>query len=164
MPFTAVPAAGAKLRASVLSSLITEVRPVTVRKTTNETVNNSTTLQNDDELFIAVEASVTYDFEAEIIYNSGATPDLKFGWTFPSGLTMFYAVYAAGGGTFLGYNEIETSVPAVDGAGAAVGVLLKGTVIVSSTAGTLQLQWAQNALNASNTIVQAGSYIRLRRI
>lgn len=164
MAFTTLPGAGSRLYASTLSSLITELRPVTVRKTANETVNNSTTLQNDDELAIAVEANLTYDFDCELIYNSGATPDLKFGWTYPSGLTMFYAVYAAGGGTFLGYNEIETSVPAVDGAGAAVGVLLKGTVFVSATAGTLQLQWAQQTLNASNTIVQTGSYIRLKRI
>jgi hypothetical protein len=164
MAFTAVPAAGAKLRASVLSSLVTEVRPVTVYKTANETVNNSTTLQDDDQLLISVEANVTYDFEAEIIYNSGTTPDFKFAWTYPAGLTMFYAVYAAGGGTFLGYYETEVNTPVLDGAGAAVGVLLKGTVIVAATAGTLQLQWAQNTLTAANTVVQAGSYIRLRRI
>lgn len=164
MAFTTLPSAGARLYASTLSSLITELRPVSVRKTANETVNNSAVLQNDDELAIAVEANLTYDFDAEIIYNSGTTPDIKFAWTFPAGLTMFYAVYAAGGGVFLGYNEIETSVPVLDGIGSAVGMLLKGTVIVSSTAGTLQLQWAQNTATASNTVVQPGSYIRLKKI
>jgi hypothetical protein len=164
LAFTTIPSAGARIYASTLSSLITELRPVTARKTVDETVNNSATLQNDDELFVAVEASLTYDFEAEIFYNSGTTPDFKFGWTFPAGLTMTYSVYAAGGAVFLGYSEIQTSVPVIDGQGAAVAALLKGTVIVFSTAGTLQLQWAQNTANASNTVVAAGSYIRLRRI
>lgn len=169
MTFTTVPSAGAKLRAATLYSLITELRPVFARKTSDETVNNSATLQNDDQLALAVEASVVYRLEMMLIVNSGTTPDFKFAWTYPSSLTMFYSAHIAspaGGGTGSDLNGpyIETTVPALGTLGSDQILRADGIVIVSSTAGTLQLQWAQNTANASNTTVKTGSHLILRRL
>jgi hypothetical protein len=132
-----------------------------VRKTADETVNNSATLQNDDVLLAAVAANQVYEFELQFHYNSGTTPDIKFGWTFPSGLTMVYDIYSVGGGSFLGYGQTQATVPALDGLGSPIGGLAKGIIAGTYAAGTLQLQWAQNTANASNTIVLAGSYLKL---
>lgn len=167
MAFTTIPAAGAKLRASVLNSLLTEVRPLPARKEATETVNNSATLQNDDDLFVAVTASAVYNLDGRLLYNGNSTADFKIGWTFPTGLTMSYTilgVYVATPTVFSTSDFIQTSNPALEGAGADRTAIMWGRVIVSSTAGTLQLQWAQNTANASNTTLLAGSYIRLTQI
>jgi hypothetical protein len=137
---------------------------IQVRKLVDETVNNSATLQNDDVLLASVAANQAYEFELFLLYNSGTTPDFKFGWTFPSGLVMAYAVFAAGGGTFLGYGQTQATVPVIDGAGSQIGALCKGSISGTYSAGTLQLQWAQGAANASNTILMAGSYLRLKPV
>jgi hypothetical protein len=161
MAFTTVPAAGAKLRGSVLSSLITEVRPLTAIKLSDETVNNSTTLQDDDELFLSVEANAKYWLDMRLLMSSGTTPDFKMLFTFPSGLTMKLHNTEATGTLSVPYDQTTTA--AVSGTGADAVIQVEGLVKVSSTAGTLKLQWAQNTLNASNTIVRADSTMRLSR-
>lgn len=165
MALTTLPTAGAKLRGSVLSSLVTEVRPVAARKTVNETVNNSAALQNDDALFVAVVANAVYDVKLVLHYTSGTTPDLKIGWTAPSGATMVWGGYlfsTASAFTATGNNAVGTVV-ALGGLGADVSAVFDGTVVTSTTAGTLQLQWAQNTANASDSTVYAGSFLELRR-
>ncbi len=165
MALTTLPASGAKLRASVLSSLITEVRTVFARKTSDETVNNSTTLQNDDALFVAVEANAVYDFLIAIHHNSGGTPDIKFGWTVPASTTMVWGgfIVNTAGAFTVAANLSQTSVVSIGGTGSDSFQAFQGVVVTSGTAGTLQLQWAQDTLNASNTIVRAGSYLALSR-
>lgn len=140
---------------------------VYARKTANETVNNSAVLQNDDELSWAVVASGVYRLELHLIYDTGTTPDLKIGWTFPAGLTMVWGgIYAdTAGAVALVSGNIQTTAQSIGGAGAAAirGAHFWGIVTVS-TAGTLQLQWAQDTANATDTIVRAGSDGLLTRI
>lgn len=165
MAFTSIPAAGSKLRGSVLSALITEVRPVTARKTANETVNNSAALQNDNELFVAAEAGATYDFTLFGMYTSGTTPDLKVGWTVPSGTTMRWGAsyYDTASALALTSNLTESSTLACGGTTFNQSFIATGVIVVGSTAGLVQMQWAQNTANASDTILYVGSYLELRR-
>ena len=165
MAFTTLPAAGAPLRGSVLSSLLTEVRALEAYKTADETVNGSAALQNDNELFVVVAANARYDFELRIVHNSGTTPDFKFGWTFPTGTTMFYNQLNVplAGSAFALFAQIQTDTPQGEGAAADRGIHAWGKVLVGTTAGTLQFQWAQSTSNGSDTIVRAGSYLTLRR-
>lgn len=144
------------------------LQPLFARKTSDETIISNASLQNDDVLFLAVAASAVYEFRLRAIINSGTTPDFKMGWTFPAGLTMTYDLFE---GESLGAVAnviqgpyIQTDVPPVSTTGSDQPWIAEGLVIVSSTAGTLQWQWAQNTLTASNTIVRAGSYLRLRRV
>lgn len=144
------------------------LQPIFARKAVDETIISSATLQNDDVLLAAVAANAIYEFRLRAIINSGTTPDFKMGWTFPSGLTMTYDLFE---GESLGAVAnviqgpyIQTDVPPVSTTGSDQPWIAEGLVIVSSTAGTLQWQWAQNTLTASNTIVRAGSYLRLRRV
>jgi len=161
---TSIPAAGAKLRGSVLSALITEVRPLFVRKASDETVNGSATLQNDDELFLAVEANVTYQVEASLRYSTGATPNLKFTFTGPSGATgLGHATSIVAGGTALVFTDVTLLSTVVTADDSSFATEVHGVLIVGATAGTLQLQWAQNTSNASDTKVLSGSYLKLVR-
>lgn len=165
MALTTIPAAGSKLRASTLNALITEVRGVYARKTANETVNNSSTLQNDDHLFVAVAANAVYDWKLVLHYNSGTTPDLKVGWSVPSGSTMVWGGYIAdtSGAVTSVANLSAATVQAIGGTGAANYQFFTGMIATSTTAGTLQLQWAQNTTNLSDSIMLAGSELILIR-
>lgn len=137
-----------------------------VRKTSSETVNNTSTLQDDNELAWTVAANATYALELHVGYSTGATPDIKFGWTYPTGLTMQItgtigydaATLMAAPATFT-----QTSVLPAGGAASDLHFALWGLVFAGSASGTLQLQWAQNTANASDTIVRAGSYGVLTR-
>jgi len=143
----------------ILADDINNLVPRQARKTSDETVNNSAAFQNDNDLLLSVVANATYSLEGLLLFNSGATPDIKFQWTYPTGLTMRWGI----GGvvtTFAVFNMTEVSVPVLDGTGVATGAYVDGTVIVSSTAGTLQLQWAQNTSNATATQLLQNSYVQ----
>lgn len=142
-------------------------RSVVQRKTADETVNNTTTLQNDDHLLWTVAASGTYLLELHIGYNTGTTPDAKIAWTYPSGLTMKITGivgYEATSTLLSQATYTESSVIPLGGGSGDNHFSLWGLVFVSSTAGTLQLQWAQNTANASDTIFRNGSYGLLTKI
>lgn len=157
MPFPFL--AGEILTADALNQAL----PRLVRKTTDETVNNSATFQNDDHLALTVVANATYIFRHQWVYNSGATPDIKSQFTVPSGTTMAYWTQASIS-THAASGLTQASTVIYDGDGSDVSVLTVGYITVSSTAGTVQWQWAQNTANASNTIVRQGSLLELVRI
>lgn len=167
MAFTALPTwtvepiTAADLKAMV--DAIAELRPLFAEKTVDETVNNSATLQNDDQLVIAVPANTKWEVDGVFRFNSGTTPDIKAKFTVPASATLKWNFFAQAG-TFLGFQQDETTTATVDGIAAPVACLVKGILTVGATAGNLQLQWAQATANASNTIVQIGSYLKLRRM
>lgn len=166
MALTAYFSAGQKLRASVLNALLAERMPITARKTANETINAVGALQNDDELLVAVEASCVYHFELRINYTSGTTPDLKIGWTYPTGTTIRWSGVDSdtAGAVRITGNLTETSTPAICGSGSDLMAVYTGMVITGVTAGTLQFQWCQNVSNASNSTVYAGSFLTIKRV
>jgi len=173
MALTSLPGAGAKLRATVLEALITEVRPLYARKTADETVNGSASLQNDDHLAIVLAASATYEIDVQLFYSSASTPDIKFALTFPTGATCSWAPigYKSDGTNFEAEFRTSTWQAASGTSNAVAGTaatydaaLIKGIIRVGSTAGTLQVQWAQNTSNGSNTTVKADSSLVARRL
>jgi len=141
---------------------VEELRGLRVYKLGIETVNGSAALQNDDELFLTVEANAKYRFMARILFTSNTTADFKFGFTYPSGATATYTLLgiASGGASLSAFHQVESSGGALEG-GTGIACLMFGTWAISSTAGVLQLQWAQNTSNASNTQVLAGSFLEL---
>lgn len=130
-------------------------------------VQSLTTPANDTVLTLPVAANTVYKLDGRLIYTSGSVPDFKFGWTYPSGLTMAYGAFAIAVGTanFIVYQNVETDLPSVEGAGTGVArdVWLKGTVTVSSTPGDLIVRWAQVTSTASDTVLKAGSWFELTR-
>lgn len=135
-------------------------------KAADETVNNSAVLQNDDELLIAVEASRNYSVLLVMKYNTGLTPDLKIAFAVPTGATIsgvFVEVTGTStvstrGNLDIAANAVELNGHANDGL-----IFLFAHLIVGVTAGNLQLQWAQNTADVSNSIVRAGSILTIER-
>lgn len=168
MAFTTLPGAGVTLTASTLSALVTELRPSFVRKGADETVNNSAALQNDDALSLAVVADAVYRMWLRLIVNSGTTPDIKQGFTYPTGTTMTTEFFTGStpdtAASVLQGPGTEATVAAFSCVAADQIIRVEGLVTVSSTAGTLQVQWAQNTATVSNTVVKAGSFLHLHRV
>lgn len=162
-------AVGAKVRASVVNTWITQINtltPALVVKTSDETITNTSTLQNDDVLSAAVSASATYLLTCHLIHNSGATPGFKLAVSMPSGTTWRQGIFFCGSSTVNFQFGVMTTaqITGITGAGTDSNAFFRAVIVVSTTPGTVQIQWAQNAANASNTIVRAGSNLNLDRI
>jgi hypothetical protein len=90
-------------------------------------------------------------------------PDIKLAFTAPAGATIRWS--GLGDGNVGTDHEVISSSGASDSyqitstGGVRDAILVHGMVTTTGTAGSLQLQWAQNTLDASQTLVESGSYM-----
>ncbi len=132
--------------------------PTIVRKTADEIVNNSTTLQNDDHLLLAVGANEVWLIDLILLLiQANAAADWKYKWAYPTGTTMFWAEEFS-----WSYPQttlfIETNTGNMSSALTAItGLMIRAIVIVGGTAGTLNFQWAQSAATVANNTIKANS-------
>ncbi|MEV4059735.1 hypothetical protein [Nonomuraea dietziae] len=150
------------------------LQQVHVIKAADESVGTSTTMQDDDHLFAAVEAGTDYWLQAYLIYEGEIGADLKIGWSAPSGTTFNWMSDSLGSGTtdtacrgaVSRSLQLLTSQPGPGtlGAGILAISLPRGVVQVGGTSGTLRFRWAQLVNTVTPTIVKAGSMLRLRRL
>lgn len=144
--------------------------PLAAVKSSDQSISSSTVLTNDTALSIAVAANSTYAFTGLLIYEGGTqgSSDMKFQFTVPAGATLNYMpLHQSTAGNISGVAlSTAASVPSCGsgGAGNSFTVTITGTLIVSSTSGTLQLQWAQNTSSGTATIMHQNSWLMLRRI
>lgn len=156
--------AGSKTNCTISSTGAGVEVPIieTVRKTVDEVVNNSSVLQNDDELLFLLPTNSVWGVKLVFAYDTGVTPAIKVAFSCPSGADFIIAnttdltVHADCG------NEIASGGAGVGDAN-IVETQFYGILDVASS-GTLQLQWAQNTANASDTTVHAGSYFEFTRL
>lgn len=123
-----------------------------VVKTADEIVNNSTTLQADDELILAVLASEVWLVHYYLFMTSGTTPDFKVGFAYPTNceIEWFYA-----GTPELHKNETESFNKGTLNTDEVFRII--AYVRVGDTAGNVTIKWAQNVATASDTTVFAKS-------
>lgn len=139
------------------------------QKTATESVTSSTTLQDDDHLFVAVEANAVYEIALILSYDAGGAGDLKTSMTVPAGASL---VGVASGinspGTLITDDFVSawTGVmnPGGLGAGTTAAMSAQGLLTVAGTAGDVRLQWAQLVSSSTATRLFAGSYLLLRRV
>lgn len=147
----------------------------TAYKTVDESIISTTTYQDDDHLFVDVEASGVYVYYVSGAYQSGTTPDFKQRFLAPSGTfggTYFDYFTAAGVKIRSVYSvPADAAVTGLQGNGGAFGGITSdtpfefgGIFTCGTTGGVLQWQWAQDVSNASNTIVRAGSRLTAVRV
>ncbi len=149
----------------ITAAMIQAVAPNAASKGANQSVTSSTTLVNDDALYVDVEANATYFVLLQAVYTGGTegSSDLKITFTIPSGSMTWSSLRYASNGT-LGIETLQgtgsgnTSDCGTSGSGNnARSVLVWGFLTTGDTAGTLQLKWAQNTSNATATTVESGS-------
>lgn len=144
--------------------------------TANQSVTSSTTMVNATNLSVPVVANATYVFECNLSVSGGnAAGDIKFGFTMPTGAQVDYGgqgldigLASAAVGTINAQgqeNQTSPTTALVYGASTAVTrVMITGQCRMSSTGGTLQLQFAQNASNATASVLRARSYMTVTRV
>ncbi len=144
--------------------------PLAAEKGSDQPVTSSTTLVNDSALVIPVAASATYDFDLQLFYKGFTTGsgDIKIAWSLPSGATL------VGGGDFIAnplgvtqlfYTQATASIfSASNGTANPQPIRTWGTLVTSTTAGNMQLQWAQNTSSGTATTVMTGSVLTAQRI
>ena len=128
-----------------------------VVKSVDQTVNNSSTLQDDDELKFTPNINKAYFGTMFTIYSSGTTPDLKSAFSLPTGAS----------GEWLASNGLwrmaTQSFPDITTAIAQISGIVAQTfaeyfrIQMGSTAGEIIYQWSQNVANVSDTKVLIGS-------
>lgn len=133
------------------------VLPTIVRKTADESVTSSATLQDDDELLFAVGASETWAFEFYIFFTAHADGDLDLAISVPSGATVIYGNASDTSNTVRTSSGGELFVAGITGVNATV--LVYGTIVNSTTAGDVQLRWAQSTSNGAATTILDNSYL-----
>lgn len=140
------------------------------QRTTTQTVVSSTTLVDDNALFVTVVAGGIYELKALLKYNSSTTSDLKIQWVGPASSTLSWTVIGLIAGA-VSQQDVQMLPSAIStpetlgvaSAGATTFADITGNLNVGS-AGTFKLQWAQQVSGGTNTNMLADSYIRLLRM
>lgn len=159
--------AGQRITASLLTSML----PIVVVKAADQSVTSTTTLTNDSHLVASLVANATYIVDGYLML-FGPTPttgDAKIDFTTPSGATMHYTsggvVVASPATQYEDTVNTNTTARAIGTNGSTdMGVALHAHVVVGSTAGNVQLRFAQNSSNGTATGFRAGSWLRFTRI
>lgn len=140
-------------------------RPFTfVRKTNDETVTSSATLQNDDDLSFSIGANQAWMFEMHLVGNSNVYRDFRFAVAAPEGATCLISVSDAVGATGGSTTFCGTAITGIAGKGEDVPYLVHGYVSTGAASGTVQLQWAQNSSGAADSILRANSDLSAVRV
>ena len=144
-----------------------------VYKSADETVNNSTTLQDDDDLKFTVGTNELWIFQFMLNMTdaSDGTADTRIAFTGPASAGAAWAIHPSESITSVFESSLARGfAPDVDiqsGANAANGGRLhnvSGRIDTAGTAGTLQLQWSQATANASDLKMLAGSWLTAREV
>lgn len=135
-------------------------------------VNNSTTLISSTQLTVPVGANTNYLLEMGLIHTSSTVADIKIGLAVPAGSTTpRIATWTSGVAAAAISDAIfHDALDATSFAGGGLGVGQMFTTrpwawfTTGATAGNVVLQYAQNTAEASNTILKAGSWMRVSSI
>ncbi|MEV0993408.1 hypothetical protein [Nonomuraea sp. NPDC050202] len=142
-------------------------------KTADESVVSSTTMQDDDHLFVPVDANTVYWVTALILYSASTAGDLKIGWSGPGGTSFewvsdgFGSASSASGVDTVSrsYQTLgNTPAPGGNGTGVIVSCIPRGVLITGGSAGTFRFRFAQLASDPGATTVRAESILILRRL
>jgi len=125
---------------------------VMVVKQADESVSSSTTLQNDDELVWTATSGESWELLIALKISTGAG-NLKFDLT---GFGSQPYTYQEG-------NNIIFADSGTPENTSDTAIIIR-TVVTVSTTGTVGLEWAQNVSDASNSTIQAGSFLMARRL
>ena len=137
--------------------------PLAAVRTAGQSVTSSTTLVNDNTLFLPLAASSTYIWLAFLDYEAANGGDIKYQWTVPTGGVLrggsSYMALTGVAVSWQEFNAAAVSSARGNGAGNGQSAVAYGSVTTGVTAGNLQTQWAQNTSSATATIMHLGSFI-----
>lgn len=146
---------------------------VFARKAGDTSRLNTTAQVADPDLVLAVQANATYEVSGMLNFDGSSTGDYAQNFTGPAGATLTVNTLGQGTGAtgqegtvFTGRSALGTARSfGCTSAATIFTIQISGVLVVGGTAGSLTLNWAQNALDAVvPTILRANSSITLRRV
>lgn len=137
-------------------------------KSYDESVSSSTTLQDDDQLFVTLAANAIYSISGALFMNLAAASGLKVAFNGTAGFNNFIVQIDI-------WNDAKTTSSAGrttsfgtaiahGGAGSGSHFVEIGGTIETTTAGTLIIQWAQDTSDPGALTMQRGSHMHITRI
>lgn len=143
--------------------------PLAVVKPADTSRNSTTTMSNDPDLVLNVAASATYYVSGVIFYDGPAagSSDIKYTFTVPTGASgQYFLPRQSLAGNFadaFSHFWTDTNTANTNSVGTFMILGVMG-LLITTTAGALRFQWAQNTSNATNTRVRANSFLTAQRI
>jgi hypothetical protein len=143
---------------------------VTKSKTANETVNNSATPQDDDDMAgFTIDANTDYAITGLFRMQAKAASDLRFGTNSsvaPDTIVMDFHIGAGSavitsGDQLNGDSDVAFLTTDTD---TEVLIQVWGMLKQGGTGGTFTFQWAQWSAQVENTVMQSGSFLTLSKI
>ena len=141
-------------------------------KTANESVTNSTTYQDDNEITgLTIAADAYYSFESVLFFIHSGSGNLKWRWmcSDPSwlGVSLSYSGYRTiiGDGVPTPFNVVDDDIEGtaqIISSGAMI--VMSGVINNDSGAETLKLQWAQQTADGSALTLLGRSYVKVTRL
>lgn len=127
----------------------------------SDETRSNTTLANSSDFSFAVGASKTYKIRMALVVDCESANDFKFHFTGPSGATWDGIVWSENGGSNVigDFTESAAVTISTDGGVQVIGVEI--SLVVSSTAGTMQFQWALASGSTTGTLY-AGSWLEYK--
>lgn len=169
MPSYPVFSAGQTLTAD----LLTKMQPIYVRKASPQTRTNNTTMADDSELFVALDAGIYYDISGVLFWSAASEYDMKVGLSVPANGFAELQLYHLPSSTAaitgpVSYPLMWSGHTAVFGgpvAGEAVWKLAAGYrgLVYGGDGGNFRWRWAQNVSGGVGSVMGSGSYIRAQR-
>jgi hypothetical protein len=127
---------------------------VAIVKAGDETVNNSSTLQNDDDFVFALAANEKWVARLFLLVSGVISAGIKIAWSLPSGATYTITGIASVTGVI---NESSGTGTITFTGTSFTSIVIDVAIHNGSTPGNAQLQWAQNAAILTDTKVLADS-------
>lgn len=160
-------AVGARILADDILALQSRL-PIRARCTSTLTKNANTNFSDIPGLSVSAEASKVYRLWGRVLVSAAnTTADFKLQIVLPSGATIEWSAY--GGNTGMTANPTTVDVGGTSGTSHARGtinggvtVLITGIITMSTTAGTIKLQGAQNTSDATNVVFGVGSEMSIQ--
>lgn len=156
------PAAGDNPTAAQLRTY----KPLYARKTADTSVT-TTTLAADGTLVIpSLSISVEYEVHLHLLAKAGNASNggLKFDFTVPTGADITNFAFSSSSPATSGPTGASGAVSGLTLATTNSYTIVRGTLIMSTTSGSLTFRWAQNSASGNTTIVSAGSFLKLRQV
>jgi len=153
-------------------SLRTRAVHTSTRVAADQTLTaSSTVLQNVANMAAPLPGTsgAIFQFLCRVFYDASTIADVKFAFTIPAGASMRWGLNSLGTG---GTNPSPYATTNISGTALAAGALgvgttlyaiIEGEVTMGATAGNLQLQAAQNAPDASVTLIVTRSFMEVWR-
>ncbi len=134
------------------------------QKSADETVTNSTTLQDDNNFTFTLAAGRTYEIRSTWKV-SCPIDGLKIKLVAPASTTEFVTVFANRSATDdITYVVNQGTAYAVSPSNLmnnTIDMMELNGIITTTAAGTFKVQWAQNTASATSTTLNAGSFMKI---